>query len=181
VNARLIFIFTALFTSTVPPAANSNQARADPDSKTLESTELDFEKPIEALIHRWFAVLEDPAADAATLSSMVDEAPFDLLLGGEALRDPNALLAWVFELRAAYPHIEYQIDPIQITPEGQDRFRVRFEFNRNALDPSGFPHVARREHTWIVYSHASELPLIQQIEERPLLFFPGTGPQIICY
>jgi hypothetical protein len=41
--------------------------------------------------------------------------------------------------------------------------------------------VARREHTWIVRSAANATPVILRMEERPLLFFSGTGPQIVCY
>ena len=93
----------------------------------------------------------------------------------------DALLAWTSNLRATYPQIEYRLDPIRIRAEGQDRYRVRFEFDRHALDEAGLPHVARREHTWIVRSDANATPVILRMEERPLLFFPGTGPQIVCY
>jgi hypothetical protein len=41
--------------------------------------------------------------------------------------------------------------------------------------------VARREHSWIIRSGSDAQALILRIEERPLLFFPGTGPQIVCY
>jgi hypothetical protein len=147
----------------------------------FEAAPRDIEENIKTLIHSWFAVLEDPTVEAKTLNGMLTETPFELILDGEALRDRGALLVWVSNLRAIYPQIEYSLDPIRIHAEGRDRYRVRFEFDRHALDGAGLPHVARREHTWIVRSDSSAKPVILKIEERPLLFFPGTGPQIVCY
>jgi hypothetical protein len=140
-----------------------------------------FEAQIEELVRSWFAVLEDPNAEPETLSGLLAEPPFELLLDGAALRDRGSLAAWVSRLRATYPQIDYRIDPIRIYDDGRDRYRVRFEFDRRALDAAGLSHVARREHTWIVQGNAEETPTILRMEERPLLFYPGTGPEIVCY
>lgn len=157
------------------------RASAESDPAMFEATREDIEERIEAVIHRWFALLEDPSVEAKTLGGLLAEAPFELILDGEALRNRGELLAWVSNLRATYSKIEHRLDPIRIQPEMSDRYRVHFEFDRHALDEAGLPHVARREHIWIVRSDANEAPLILRMEERPLLFFPGSGPQIVCY
>jgi len=157
------------------------EARASADTTALETASSDFEARVEALVHSWFAVLEDSAVEANTLSSLLAEPPFELVLNGAVLHDRPALRAWVSELRATYPRIEYQLDPIRVQAEAQDLYRVHFEFNRRALDDAGLSHVARREHTWIVRSESNAKPVILRIEEQPLLFYSGTGPQVVCY
>lgn len=159
----------------------ADEARASADPAAPEATSNDLEARIEALIHSWFAVLEDSTAEANTLSRLLAEPPFELVLNGAVLHDRPALLAWVSDLRASYPQIEYHLDPIRIREEPQDLYRVVFEFDRRALDNEGLSHVARRRHTWIVQGDPHETPVILRIEEQPLLFFSGTGPQIVCY
>jgi hypothetical protein len=113
------------------------RASAASDPVMLEATPGNIEERIEAMIHRWFAVLEDPTVEAKILNGLLAEAPFELILDGEALRDRGELLAWVSNLRATYSQI--------------------------------------------VRSDADATPVILRMEERPLLFFPGSGPQIVCY
>jgi hypothetical protein len=175
---RLLAMFIALAAGIDVDEA---QANANTDPAALEATSSDLEQRINTLIDRWFAVLEDPTVEAKAVTRLLAEAPFELVLDGEALRDRGALLAWVSNLRATYPQIEYRLDPIRIHPEGRGRYRVRFEFDRHTLDQAGLPHVARREHTWIVRSDSSAKPVILRIEERPLLAFLETGPQFVCY
>jgi hypothetical protein len=180
-TSRLIRLFATLVALSAGVSDGEARASAGPDPTALETARTDIEGRIETLIQRWFAVLEDPSVEAKTLNDLLAEAPFELILNGEALRDRGALLAWVSSLRATYPQIEYQLDSIRIQAEGRDRYRVRFEFDRHALDEAGLPHVARREHIWIVQSDANAILVILRMEERPLLFFPGSGPQIVCY
>jgi hypothetical protein len=180
-TSRLTRLFAALVALSAGVVDGEAQASAGPDRAALGATRTDIEERIETLIHRWFAVIKDPSVEAKTLTDLLAEAPFELVLNGEALRDRGALLAWVSNLRATYPQIEYRLDSIRIQAEGRDRYRVRFEFDRHALDEAGLPHVARREHTWIVWSDANATPVILRMEERSLLFFPGSGPQIVCY
>jgi hypothetical protein len=161
--------------------AGSACADAKPDPSVLENSAGDFDAQIEALVERWFELLEDPNAEARGLTALLSEAPFELLLEGEALHDRGALIAWLSRFRAAYSQIEHRLDPIRIQAEGRDRYRIHFEFDRHAFDQSGLLHLARREHSWIVRDDSSAVPVILSIEERPLLFFPGTGPQIVCY
>jgi len=158
-------------------------ARADaaPGSSQIGELSQDREARIQALVERWFALLENPSADPEALNDLLAESPFDLLLEGELLRDRNGLMAWVARLRATYPQIAYALAPIQIEPEARDRYRVHFEFDRHASDRDGLPHVARREQIWIVRSDSNRPPVILSIEEKPLLFYSGTGPQIVCY
>jgi hypothetical protein len=180
-TSRLIRLLAALVTLSAGVIDAEARASSGPDPATFEAASSELEERIKTLIHSWFAVLEDPTVEAKTLNGLLAEAPFELILDGGALRDRGALLAWASNLRTTYPQIEYRLDPIRIQAEGQDRYRVRFEFDRHALDEAGLPHVARREHTWIVQSDANATPVILRMEERPLLFFPGTGPQIVCY
>ena len=181
ITSRLVLILATLIALCTEIDGSPKRAGANPDLAALENSSVHLEARIESLIQSWFAVLEDPTAEAKTLYGLLAEAPFELLLDGKVLHDRGALLPWVSSLRASYPQIEYRLDPIRIHTEGPDRYRVRFEFDRHALDEAGLPHAARREHTWIVQSSTSETPVILRIEERPLIFFPGTGPQIVCY
>ena len=181
ITSRLVLILTTLIVLSAGIGGGPKRVGAKPDLAALENLPVNKEARIESLIQSWFAVLEDPTAAAKTLYGLLAEAPFELLLDGKTLRDRGALLAWVSSLRATYPQIEYRLDPIRIHSEGPVRYRVRFEFDRHALDDAGLPHAARREHTWIVQSNTSETPVILRIEERPLLFFSGTGPQVVCY
>jgi hypothetical protein len=178
------------------------QASANPDRAAPVTPSTDFEARIETLIRSWFSAIEDLGADVTISDGLPSGAPFELRIDGGELRNRDALVAWMSNLRASrerdprmgardaasefeeftsYPQIEYRLGPIRILAEERDRYRVRFEFDRHAVDAAGLLHVARREHTWIVQRSASAAPVILSIEERPLLFFPGTGPQIVCY
>jgi len=179
--SRHIRCFATLIALSTGFGGGELRASAASDPLVIEATDGNIEERIEAMIQRWFALLEDPTVEAKTLSGLLAEAPFELVLDGEALRDRGELLAWVSNLRATYSQIEHRLDPIRIQPETRDRYRVRFEFDRYALDEAGLPHVVRREQVWIVRSDASATPVILRIEERPLLYFPGSGPQIVCY
>jgi hypothetical protein len=180
-TSRLV-LFLATFSALGAGIGGSpERASATPDPVAQRDSSKDLEAQIESLIQGWFAVLEDPTVDVKILSGQLAEAPFELLLDGALIHDRGALLAWASSLRSTYPQIEYRLDPIHIHAESGDRYRVRFEFDRHALDDAGLPHVVRRDHTWIVQSSTSETPVILRIEERPLIFFPGTGPQVVCY
>jgi len=176
--ARMLAVFIAFGGGILGGLARADMMR---DPSQIGDASRNPETLVEALVERWFAVLEDPSAELATVNDLLTEAPFDLLLGGELLRDRTELTAWVAKLRATYPRIAYELGPIQIQSEGIDLYRVHFEFDRNAVDSTDLPHVARREQTWIVRSDSVRPPVILSIEERPLLFFSGTGPQIVCY
>jgi len=181
IASRLFVYLATLAVLSAGIGCGSDRAGATPALETAEKTSATTESRIENLIHDWFAVLEDPTADASHLNRLLAGATFELSLDGRSLRNTGALLAWVSRLRATYPQIEYRIDSIRIDADGPDRYRVRFEFDRHALDAAGHPHVARREHTWIVQDNPDLSPVILEIEERPLLFFPGSGPRVVCY
>ena len=176
--SRLISLLTTLVALSAGAGIDEARISAGPAAPNTTSTEV--EARIEALIHSWFAVLGNSTVNANALGPLLAEPPFELVLDGEVLHDRPELLAWVSDLRAAYPKIKYQLDPIRIHAEAQSLYRVRFKFDRHALDNAGLPHVARREHTWIIQRTARATPVILRIEERPLLF-SGTGPQVVCY
>jgi hypothetical protein len=183
IGAASILRLTALLATliTLGTSVGADRAGASSDLATPHSTPVDFEARAEMLVHSWFAVLGDPSIEANRLVPLLAESPFDLVMDGAELHDRPALLAWVSELRDTYSKIDYQLDPIRVHVEESDRYRVRFEFDRHALDRAGLSHVIRREHTWIIQGNPNESLVILEIEERPLLFFPGTGPQIVCY
>ena len=179
--SRFALLLATLFALAAEIVGGTARADAKPDSSAFEDPSRKIESRIESLIRRWLGILEDPGAVAKALSDLPIEAPFELFLEGEVLHDRDALLAWVSKFRAAHPKIEHRLVSIRIQAGGRDLHRVRFEFDRHTFDDAELPHVARREHTWIVRSDANAAPVILKIEERPLLFFTGTGPQIVCY
>jgi hypothetical protein len=136
---------------------------------------------IKTLIYSWFVLLEDPTIDSNALAGLLAEPHFELLSADQTLRSPSELRAWVSRLRTTDPHVEYQIDSIHIESVRQDLYRARFEFDRRIVDDAGLAHVARREHTWTVRAISNATPILLEIQERPLLPYPGTGPEIVCY
>jgi hypothetical protein len=96
-------------------------------------------------------------------------------------RIESTVRGWLADLREAHPGVEYRIGAVRIDSAGKGLFRARFELDRRALDEVGVPHIARREHTWLVRDFPGQQPLLLRIDERQLLPFPGTGPRIVCY
>ncbi len=179
--SRLASLLAAFIALGAGAAGGELRATADPDPAAFATLPSELEDRIESLIEGWFSILENAAVEATTLNGLLAEPPFELVLDGETLLDPASLLAWVSRLRASYPQIEYRLDSIRIEAQGSDLYRASFEFDRHALDAAGLSHVGRREQSWIIRSGSDAKALILRIEERPLLFFPGTGPQIVCY
>lgn len=170
-------ILLALFSSAA--MACRTLPVADPESLTLASD--NSTKRIETLIHAWFTWIEDPTASSSALDELLSEASFELSLVDEMLSTRDELRAWASNLRATFPHLEYQLGSIRIEPAGPNLYRAQFEFDRRATDGAGLPHVARREHSWLIQHTPNETLALLKIEERPLVFFPGTGPKIVCY
>ena len=85
------------------------------------------------------------------------------------------------QLDATDAEVEYQVGPIRIDPAGEGLYEARFEFDRLATDEAGIPHIARREQAWLVRDHSDGTLEKLRVDERKLLAFPGTGPQIVCY
>ncbi|MCP5055471.1 MAG: hypothetical protein GY937_01970 [bacterium] len=139
------------------------------------------EQRIETLVHTWFALLEVRASGETAFESHLADPPFEIDLVGGTIRTPEDLHAWHAHLLQEHPEREYRIDPVRIVSAGDHLYRAHFRFDRHTRDGGGSPHVARREHTWFLRMLPSDEPVILRIEERPLLAFPGTGPQITCY
>jgi len=160
-----------------------SHARADTgfDPANIAIHAIDSEQRIETLIRDWFASLANPAIDASHLSVFLDKTSFEFRSIDETVRGRSEFLASISAVRESRPHTEYQLDSITIESVEPDLYRARFQFNRHVLDEAGIPHVARRKHIWTVRSESNAAPVILQIEERPSLFFPGTGPQVVCY
>ncbi len=139
------------------------------------------EQRVDSLVHDWFALLEGATLESGSLDGFVAEPTFELSLIGASIRTLVELEAWRSNLRLSHPQLEYRIDSIDVQPVREDLHRARFEFERQAVDEGGISHIARREHAWLVRDVPGETPVILRIDERPLLAFQGTGPQIICY
>jgi hypothetical protein len=122
-------------------------------------------------------------AAASSSCAAFERASGDRSAGTDPERRITALVrAWLSDRRAEHPRVEYRfIGDIRIDPAGEGLYRARFEFDRLAEDDAGTPHIARREHTWIVRDVPDATPVILRIDEQSKLAFPGTGPQIICY
>jgi hypothetical protein len=151
------------------------------DSAGYAIASTDPELMVEALIRDWFAALADPANDSSRLEGFLAKTSFEYFSPDETLRGRDAFLASLSTLRALHATTEYRLGSIQIEAVEPRLYRARFEFNTRALDEAGIAHVARREHIWMVRSGLNEAPKILRIEDQPLLVYPGTGSQIICY
>ncbi len=141
-----------------------------------------MEQRIVALVRDWFAVLESEDPEAGKLERFLARSSFELsLVGEETLETPVELEAWRANLHSTHPRLEYRLDPIAVELVDSGLFRAHFELERRAVDSEGIPHIARREHDWLVRDVPGGAPVILRIDERPLLAFPGTGPQVVCY
>ena len=152
-----------------------------PDSALPASTAHAAKQRIASLVHDWFAALEGGTLESQALDGFMAAPPFELSLIGATVRSLSELDAWHSNLRSTHLQLEYRIDSIVVEPVGEDIHRARFEFERRAVDDGAIPHIARSEHSWLVRVVPGEAPVILRIDERPLLAFPGTGPQIVCY
>jgi hypothetical protein len=134
------------------------------------------------LIAQWFGLLESQSSDGAwEVAAFIAEAPLDLSLVETGDRTPMDVVSWLHALRSLHPGVEYRLGELRFDPLEGDLVRVRFEFDRHSVDVAGLPHLARREETWLLRNLPGEAPAVLRIEERRLLAFPGTGPQIVCY
>ncbi len=175
-SAPLFFAILVVGSVGSAAAANTNSDSADHAIQSIDS-----EQRVEALIRDWFASLANPAIDPNQSSLFLFETSFEFQSIDEGVRNRSEFLASISNFRESSPQTEYQLDSIKIESVEPDLYRARFQFNRRSLDEAGIPHVARREHIWMVRSESNATPVILQIDERPLLFFPGTGPQVVCY
>ncbi len=139
------------------------------------------EQRITTFVHDWFAMLENPRSDTDRLDAFMAKPSFETSLIGSSTRDLKELGIWFSELRSSHSELRYRIESIDVEPAGENLHSVRFEIERRSVDASGLAHVARREHIWLVLDDPEQAPAILRIEERPLLAFEGTGPQITCY
>ncbi len=134
---------------------------------------------ITSLVHDWFALLEAPEAGSADFERFLAAPAFELtgdegrILGIEDLRARHR------ELHSTYVRIVHRIRKLRIEPSSGDLYAAHFEVERSAVDFEGTPHLQRKKVTWSV--RAGPDVAILQIDERPLLPYPGSGPRIVCY
>ena len=139
------------------------------------------EHRVASLIRAWFSSLEGQSAESVATAVFPVESP--LVFHADVGGDPgvNGLRAWIADLRSPYPQVAYRIGAIRIDDAGDGAHRARFELDRRAVDADGIPHVARSAHRWTVAAPPDAPPVVFRIDQEPLLSFPGTGPQVVCY
>ncbi len=175
-SAHLVLAILAVGSVGSDAPANTSSGSADYAIQSIES-----KQRVEIRIRDWFALLANPAVDSNQLSLFLSETSFEFRSIDEGVRSRSEYLASISNLRAPRARTEYQLDSIKVESVEPGLYRARFQFNRRSVDETGIPHVARREQIWILRSESNTAPVVLQIEERQLLFFPGTGPQVVCY
>jgi hypothetical protein len=136
---------------------------------------------VASLIRVWFSSLEGQSPESVATDRFLVESPLGFHLGAGSDPSANGLRAWVSDLRSPYSQVEYRIGAIRVDDSGDGSHRARFEVGRRALDADGVPHVARSAHRWVVARSPGAAPVVVRIDHEPLLSFPGTGPQVVCY
>jgi hypothetical protein len=89
--------------------------------------------------------------------------------------------AWLERLRPAHARVEYRIAELAVGEGVGGRHRVRFALERRSVDEVGLDHIALSDETWQILVLPDGSAVVDSIATRPLLAFPGTGPQIVCY
>jgi hypothetical protein len=163
------------------PALLGCTESVSPDSVPLASAHSRAELRIASMVRDWFAALEVGAFEPRSLDDFPADLSFEFTGAEGSVLSRSEFRARLSDLRSTYAQIEHRVDEIRVEPAGEGLYRARFEFERRALDEAGTPHIARREHTWLVQDEPDEPMLILRIDERPMLPFPGTGPRIVCY
>jgi hypothetical protein len=139
------------------------------------------EHHVASMIRAWFSSLEGQSPESVALERFLVESPLGFRLGVGGGLGANGLGTWVSDLRSPYPQVEYRIGAIRIDDSADGSYRARFEVDRRAVDSDGVPHVARSAHRWVVAGFQGAVPTVTRIDHEPLLSFPGTGPQVVCY
>ncbi len=172
-------VVLALLVSLLPSCAVTSTASLEPAATVavLDGAEL----RISALVNEWFAVLEADTGEPHDLDALVSEQPFEFSFVGTTVRSLGELAAWRVEQHSSDFRVEYEIDSIRIESTEKDVRRAHFEIERRISMSGEIPRIARREHTWLIRDVVGTAPAILRIHERPLLAFPGTGPQVVCY
>jgi hypothetical protein len=136
---------------------------------------------VTSLISQWFGSLQAQPSEGWAAETFLAGSPLVFSLTEAGDPGPDDFADWLFALRSPHPEVEYRLDKLRLDSLEDDLVRVRFEFERHAMDAAGLPHLTRREQTWLVRDLPGEVPVVPRIEEQRLLAFPGTGPQIVCY
>ena len=115
-------------------------------------------------------MLEGAGVESRRLDRFIAEPSFELSLIGGSVRSLAELEAWRANLHSTHLELGYRIDSVDVQPVGEDVHRARFEFERRAVDDGGFPHIARREHTWLVRNVPGEAPVtINRLDQQRYL------------
>jgi hypothetical protein len=138
---------------------------------------------MESQIERWFSVLAESPPDLAGEARPRGQSALEFALVEEEGEDaaPADLRAWLLDLRSPHPRVQFELHHMSATRVGDRLHRFRFEVERKAVDAEGLPHVARSQQTWLIHERVASPPAVLRAESVPLLSFPGTGPQIVCY
>lgn len=136
---------------------------------------------MESEIARWFSLLAESPPGLAGEVRQLAQSPLEFVLAEGENAAPADLRAWVVALRSPHPRVEYELYQMNATQVDERLHRVRFEVERRAVDAEGLPHLARSRQSWLIDDRVGSAPAVIRAESMPLLSFPGTGPQIVCY
>ncbi len=170
--------------STGAPLADTPQEhRAAPPSASA-SVVHDTEGRIHSMVEDWFRLFEGVSRKDRSFDDFISQSSFEFMsdeVGKGMAMSVEDYSAWAALQQASYLQIEHELGELRIDPQADDMYRVRFEFDRFMSDRDGTPHVARRMHSWLVHDVPGQAPEVLRINEQRKLYFPGTGPQIVCY
>jgi hypothetical protein len=139
------------------------------------------DRQVESAMQNWFGTLADADLSRGELGALLrtGDLRFDLVDGAhwndETLRD------WVTELRSEHPHVRYSIARFHVDGPRDGSYRAHFEVDREAVDEQGMHHLMRREQSWQLRPADGSRLRVLDIDDEPILAFPGSGPQIVCY
>jgi hypothetical protein len=136
---------------------------------------------VESTLRNWYESLAEASTqrDAVTPLLRTHDLAFRPESGDE--RSEAAIESWIMELRSDLPQVAFALSKTHIDEGPDGSYRAHFELDRRGFDREGNEHVMRREQSWRFRQAAGGTLYVLAIEEKPLLVFPGSGPQIVCY
>lgn len=132
-------------------------------------------------IERWFSALAESPRDHAAEGRQLSNSHIQFELADASVESREELTSWLVALRSPYSRVDYELHGMRAERVDDHSYRVRFEVGRNAIGEDGLPHVARSRQTWLIQERVDSKYVVVHVESAPLLAFPGTGPQIVCY
>ena len=136
---------------------------------------------VESTLEGWYGSLAGAPAERDAVTPLLRTPDLEFTkASGDGSREA-AMQDWITELRSDLPQVAFALSNFHIDEGPDDSYRAHFELDRRGADREGYEHVMRREQSWRIRQSAEGTVYVLAIEEKPLLVFPGSGPQIVCY